>query len=281
MGVCRGGTQRRSGDPAGQRFYGFLPAASHFVARLEAEGASLIDRSEHRAWGAAVYNSFAPADTPGPQDDYRALLQPLLVTSFLIDLYLAEEDNFGASRIVLSSASSKTAMGLAWLLRQRGGAEIIGLSSPRNAAAIADSGCYDSLLPYDDAEALGEGSGKAIYIDFAGDRALTARIHTILGDNLVSSIFVGGTHGGAPASDVSIPGVQPQFFFAPDHARKQIAALGEREFGKQFTAAIASFVAANPWLQIDRKDGPDGLLDAWRAALSGQALPTHGTIVAL
>lgn len=264
----------------GQRVYGYLPMASHLVARLEPAGGALIDRAAHRAPMAAVYNSYAPAPVTA-QDDHRALLQPLLVTSFLIDLYLGDEAMFGAARVVLSSASSKTALGLAWMLRRRGGVEVVGLSSPANAAAIGDTGCYDRLVTYADAATLGADGVKTVYVDFAGDAALTHTLHTALGDDLLASIRVGGTHWEAPASAGSLPGPRPQFFFAPDHARERIAAWGQGDFFQKFAATLGAFVAASPWLVIDHLEGAEGMAAAWHAALSGKADPTHGMIVTL
>ena len=53
---------------------------------------------------------------PGRQGDYQALLRPLFMLSFLVDDFLAENEFYGARRVMLSSASSKTAFGLAHLL---------------------------------------------------------------------------------------------------------------------------------------------------------------------
>ena len=47
--------------------------------------------------------------------------------SFLVDDFLAENEFFGAKRVMLSSASSKTAFGLAHLLHsQRNGINVTG-----------------------------------------------------------------------------------------------------------------------------------------------------------
>ena len=48
----------------------------------------------------------------GKQGDYQALLRPLFMLSFLVDDFLAENEFYGAKRVMLSSASSKTALGL-------------------------------------------------------------------------------------------------------------------------------------------------------------------------
>jgi hypothetical protein len=76
------------------------------------------------------------------------LYRPLFTTSFLLDDFLDDQSFFGAESVVLTSASSKTALGLAWRLhaRRRDRVEIVGLTSPRNRAFVAGLGCYYSCL---------------------------------------------------------------------------------------------------------------------------------------
>src|SRR3954468_24282736 len=108
----------------GELLFGYLPMASHLV--IEAADVSkrgLRDAAAHRQGVAPVYNSYTrvsgdPAFA-GKQGDYQALLRPLFMLSFLVDDFLAENDFFGARSVMLSSASSKTAFGLAHLLHTR------------------------------------------------------------------------------------------------------------------------------------------------------------------
>ncbi len=107
--------------------------ATHLV--IEAADVSkrgLRDAAAHRQGVAPVYNAYArvsgdPAFA-GKQGDYQALLRPLFMLSFLVDDFLAENEFYGAKSVMLSSASSKTAYGLAHLLHARGnGIKVIGL----------------------------------------------------------------------------------------------------------------------------------------------------------
>ena len=66
------------------------------------------------------------------------LFRPLFGTSFLIDDFLAEEGFFGAAqRAGSSSASSKTALGTAFMLGRRDGVEVVGLTSAGRAEFVA------------------------------------------------------------------------------------------------------------------------------------------------
>jgi hypothetical protein len=126
---------RHPGVDIGERLFGYFPMATHLV--IEAASVSkrsLRDAAAHRQGVAPVYNAYArvsgdPAFA-GREGDYQALLRPLFMLSFLVDDFLDENDFFGARRVLLSSASSKTAFGLAHLLHtQRKGVRVIGLTS--------------------------------------------------------------------------------------------------------------------------------------------------------
>src|ERR1700687_3850682 len=140
---------------AGERLFGYFPMATHLV--IEATDVSkrgLRDAAAHRQGVAPVYNAYArvsgdPAFA-GREGDYQALLRPLFMLSFLVDDFLAENAFFGARRVLLSSASSKPAFGLAHLLHtQRKNVRFIGLTSAANTGFVESRGCYDEVVTYD------------------------------------------------------------------------------------------------------------------------------------
>ena len=118
-------------------------------------------------------------------------MRPLFMLSFLVDDYLAENDFFGARSVILSSASSKTAFGLAYLLHTlRTPVRVIGLTSAGNAAFVRSLGCYDDVVIYDDVATMSN-DAPAAYVDMAGSAELRARLHHRFGDNLTHSARIG------------------------------------------------------------------------------------------
>ena len=151
---------RHPGVEIGERLFGYFPMATHLV--IEAADVSkrgLRDAAAHRQGVAPVYNAYArvsgdPAFA-GREGDYQALLRPLFMLSFLVDDFLGENDFYGARSVMLSSASSKTAFGLAHLLHtRRNGIRVIGLTSAVNVDFVRSLGCYDEVLTYDRATSL-------------------------------------------------------------------------------------------------------------------------------
>lgn len=260
--------------PVGLRVFGYLPMSSSFVARLARKGGGYVDTSAHRAELPPTYNAYAEAPQDA-MDDHRALLRPLFMTSWLLDDFLSED---GALKtLVLSSASSKTAMGLAWFARRRG-MPVAGLTSPGNAQTLAGLGLYDRIVPYDEAGSL-KVEGPAVYVDFAGDARVNETVHAALGGDLARSIIVGGTHWSGDRAPRALAGPQPVLFFAPDQIRKRAAEWGQQELDARFTAALGEFVADAGWLKLKQSRGPEGLLAAYREVLEGRARPDEGHII--
>ena len=260
--------------PVGQRIFGYLPMSSHVVMSLVKTRHGLVDAAAHRADLPPTYNAYnlAPAD---PMDDHRALLRPLLMTSFLLDDFLSEDASLKA--LVLSSASSKTAMGLAWFAKQRG-MKVIGLTSTSNRKALEDFGLYASVLTYDQ---VGGHSleGPVAFVDFAGNSALVGEVHATLGDALTRSLIVGGTHWQAPRLSSGLTGPIPVLFFAPDQIRKRSAEWGPEAVQSRFETGLAGFVADSPWLHLIYSQGAEGLVEAYGAVVAGQTAPQDGHII--
>ncbi|OYU69207.1 MAG: hypothetical protein CFE28_03840 [Alphaproteobacteria bacterium PA2] len=258
----------------GQRIFGYLPMSSHVVMRLVKTRTGLVDSATHRAELPPTYNAYnlAPVD---PLDDHRALLRPLLMTSFLLDDFLSEDA--GLTALVLSSASSKTAMGLAWFARQRG-MKVVGLTSAANRAALSDCGLYDQVVTYEDVDGLSL-EGPVAYVDFAGNSALVGRVHGTLGDALTRSLIVGATHWEAPRLGAGLTGPTPVLFFAPDQIRKRSAEWGPEVVQQKFETGLTGFVSGNPWLRLIHHAGPAGLVEAYGAVVEGRTAPQDGHII--
>src|SRR5262249_26340805 len=214
------------------------------------------DGVPHRATLPRVYNQYTRVDADPVYDrthePHLALFRPLFTTAFLLEDFLAQHDDFGAQVIALTSASSKTALGLASLLVQQrhGHRHVVGLTSTANAAFVARTGYYDDVVTYDDLDPLRR-VGGAVLVDFAGNGALLARVHQHFGSGLAYSCRVGLTHwerGGAPEE---LAGPRPVFFFAPTQVAQRVADWGAAEFQHRIGTALRRFLtSSSPWLRI-------------------------------
>ncbi len=275
---------------AGTRIYGYFPMGTHVVlepANVSAHG--FADGAAHRADLPAVYNQYVIAATdPAYQADREAeqmLYRPLFTTSFLLDDWLADNDFFGASQVILTSASSKTSIGLAHLLFERGdgGPKVVGLTSAGNRAFVEGLGCYHQVLTYDDAGALS--SEPAVLVDMAGSGRVRATVHEALGAALQFSSAVGATHwedSTVGAGQDDLPGPKPSMFFAPSQAQKRIGEWGREGFEARLADAWTGFLeAAASWIEVERCEGPEALQAVYDSFIAGKADPAKGYVVAL
>jgi len=263
----------------GQRFYGYWPMSTHLTVQAKPGRTGFVDVAPHRAHLAAVYNQYLAVGADDGLEDHRALLQPLFITAFLIDDQFDENGFYGAASVILSSASSKTAIALAALLKKRGGVKVVGLTSPRNKAFVEALGFYDQVVLYDDL-ATAPIEGPAAFVDFAGDATVLAAVHNRFADELKASILVGGTHWEAPRGGGALPGPTPAFFFAPDRVAKRQKDWAPGEFERLYGAAWAGFVADAPrWLKVETGQGQAAMRKAYLAQVDGGTSPEVGVVL--
>jgi hypothetical protein len=261
-------------DP-GLRLYGYWPMSTHFVARMRRDGSDYVDAAAHRAALPSPYNQYFHAPET-PHDDVIALLRPLFITSFLIDDLLAEIAP-GATAI-LSSASSRTALGLAWLLARRG-TPVVGLTSPGNVAFVQATGLYATVATYDAIGPLAL-EGPVVFIDFAGDTVARSAVHHLVGDRLLHSATVGVTRHearGVP-SKAPLPGPRPAFFCAPDRFLERAKVVGGQTLNDEAATALLAFADDSPWLHIDHYRGSDELGRLYASVRTGQASSDRGNV---
>jgi hypothetical protein len=270
----------------GRRVYGYLPCASHLLVvpdRIDAKG--FVDVAPHRAALASVYQGYrdVAADPvySADREPEHILFFPLFFTSFLIDDFLADEGFFGADTVVISSASSKTAIIAAYLLAKREGIEVVGLTSTGNEEFVQGLAVYDSVRLYDEVDALP--GDRAVYVDISGDGAVRTAIHAHYGDRLAHSAAVGVTHWTQMAQGSGdLKGPSPVFFFAPDRIKKRGAEWGAAQLDGYVAETWEPFAAwASNWLRVDRISSEDDIERAYLGLLDGKVDPAAGTVVDL
>lgn len=280
-----------SGHPdiaLGERIYGYLPMASHLdVLPGRVTPGGFMDTAAHRQPMSPVYNSYTrlaadPEHDPAREAE-RMIFGPLFRTGFLIEYFLRGADWFGAEQLVVTSASSKTALGLTSVARQTSpGVSRIGLTSKGNVGFVTATGLYDEVLAYDDLERLPV--LRSVSVDFAGNAELLAQLHHHFDAALVHSALVGMTHiearstmggGGAP-----LPGAKPALFFAPDHAVAFFKAHGPEDGGRLVAAAWHEFLkAADGTVAIERHAGLEAARTVFTAMVAGQIDPAKGIVI--
>jgi Protein of unknown function (DUF2855) len=289
---------RCEGVAPGRRAWGYWPAGTHLVvqpARLSARG--FTDGAAHRQPMAVLYNQYSfcdadPAWSPRTEG-LQSVLRPLFATSFLIDDWLDDNHFFGAQQVLLSSASSKTALGTAFCLSLRrgrpGAPRVIGLTSPANRAYTEGLGLYDRVFCYDELGTL-DTTTPSVYVDFAGNAALRRKVHEHFAGALQFSSSIGGTHWQSLGGARDLPGPKPTLFFAPaqvaQRSKPPPEGWGPGGVQQRLGLAWAAFMehidgAAAPWVRVVERQGGPALLDAYAALLAGRTEAGEGLMLSL
>lgn len=270
----------------GERIFGYLPMAAHLVVEPDRVTQSgFVDAAEHRASLPSVYQRYIrvagdPSHDPA-REDQQALWQPLFMTSFGAADFLEHNDLFGANSVVFSSASSKTAMGIAFLLSQKSEFEVIGLTSFGNRSFVEGLGYYDKVFTYDDLELL-SADQPTVFADLAGDEKLPQRLRDHLGDNLKKNVVIGITHWENRPADGGLGSSDAVFFFLPMWLEKRRKDWEPGEFGKRYGEARAAFLpTADKWMKIVQSRGPEAVQAVYLQMLEGKVDPQVGHMLSL
>jgi len=242
---------RVEGIAEGERFYGYFPMADVLRARPERlSERGFYDGSEHRQGLPSPYNQYTRCRTDGAYvaelSDFQMLLRPLFFTSYMLADFLADNDFFGARRLVFSSASSKTAYGTAFALADSAGEdgiERIGLTSGHHHEYVTGLGLYQKVLDYQELETL-DTDLPTLYVDFSGSDALRDRIHHHFGSSLAYDCYAGSATNTEFLDAQRWPEPVPEFFFAPVQIRKRNHDWGPQALSDRFGAAQRRFLAA-------------------------------------
>ena len=283
-------TQTKHADVAlGEKLYGYYPMASSVVLEpAKLNDKSFADGAAHRKELHPVYNQYMRTTVDpfysSETEAVQALLRPLFVTSWLIDDFFNDHQFFGANTAILSSASSKTAYGAAFQMKQREGIEVIGLTSPSNVAFCESLGCYHRVLTYEQLDQV-KADAACVYVDFAGNATLRSNIHMRF-TNLTYSCSIGGTHVENLGGSKGLAGPRAILFFAPAQIKKRVEEWGGAEFGKRMVQAWQSFTntvanSKTPWLKTEHHVGAEAVAQAYAQVLAGRGDPRIGHMLSL
>jgi len=226
--------------PVGTRVYGLVPMGPGFVAYPAAVTSHEFRcAAPHRAKRDAVYNTYTLLDADplyagAALENEMILYRPLFLTAFLLRQVVLGDA--AASLVVITSASSKTAVCLATLLQSAPSRpKVVGLTSQRNLAFCQASGAFDALYTYDGFASALDLSASYTVVDFACDDGV---LRALQRPSLLRMSVIGATHQGKLNSVLQGHGfdpalVRPTFFFAPKAAVAIIKRLGQDEFQKQ------------------------------------------------
>jgi hypothetical protein len=272
------------GIEVGQRLYGYFPLAQSLVvepSKITVRG--FIDSSKAREHKSQVYNQYFFTDTDPSYDQgcegEASVFRPLYGTGWWLSDLISLENDKGT--IILTSASSKTALCTAYELKKQGH-NLIGITSEKNLGFVRDLGLYDEVLTYDNIAQL-KTNGSVCLVDYLGRKALIEQIDALLGAKITKSYLVGAadwqekTHKSQSEQPYQWRGAKPQFFFAPSHIEKrmkedrglmQSLLIDQKEFCQN----------ASRYCQIKTMTGTEEVKAAWADLIAAKTPPRDALV---
>ncbi|WP_309628549.1 DUF2855 family protein [Brevundimonas sp.] len=279
---------RAPGVEVGARVFGYFPMADTLLVQAEkVSRGGFADASPWRKAVPDIYNRYvlcaADRHYSPALENAEALFRPLFVTSYTTVDFLRDAGFFGAKRIVVSSASSKTAYGAAHCLAADD-VELVALTGARNRAFVEGLGAYGAVHGYDEVERLPTGV-PTLYLDLAGDADLRRRVHAHFGDDLKYDCLVGSTQSDSfTMDDPALVGPKPVFFFAATCLDRHRERGTLHAFYDRFLADQAAFFErvvdpASPWIRIVEHHGLEAAALVVRDLADGVSDAAEGAII--
>ncbi|NDV90744.1 DUF2855 family protein [Alteromonas sp. 345S023] len=262
----------------GEKVFGYLPMASHWVIKAgKAATHGFSDIHEKRKSISPVYDQYLRvANDPGynlTREAWQLNFRPLYMTSFVLDDYVASLSH--GESLLLSSASSKTALGTAQRLKAQKQArnatyQVIGLTSPAKVDMVKQTGCYDKVIGYDNLHKL-DNTLPYWLLDFAANGGLIDEVTKALGKQLNNITLIGATDWKANTKP-NPKALAAEIFFAPARVKLRQQEWGHESFLSRYAEAWKSFANnINDTFYEQHHVGTDDIITLYLATLDGSA----------
>jgi hypothetical protein len=284
-----------------QRLYGYLPMSRYALIPISKVNPHTLTITlgnfppDRKVYKQLTICSSDPMYRQNREDE-TMLYRPLFWTSYWCADQLACEHFHGARRILISSASAKTAFCLAYVIkkkRETGGKmiDIVGFTSPGNIEFTKELGLYDYVFAYEDLTHIANDGVKTVYVDVAGNESLNHKIRDHIGSSLVVTVILGSTN--TPSiSSTTVPSssltssakkqsYKQQFFFTPEwlaHRQKQLSVHDIVEM--QTEAWDHLMIDCRSWVKMESVDG-GGVVQAFEETVKGKVGPDRGLTFSL
>ncbi|MFQ3194387.1 MAG: hypothetical protein ACI9N3_001205 [Colwellia sp.] len=291
MGIATVISSNNDQIQVGEKVWGFMPMATHvkiLAGRISDSGFS--DISPYRDGLATLYAAFERVKSnpfySTKNENYEILVRGLFITSWLVDDFMDDNQYFGASQYLITSASSKTSIALAFAVKKRGKHPSMGITSSKNKEFVESLGCYDKVISYDEITHL-NADIPSILVDMAGSKTTLTAIHCHFTEQLRYSCRIGATHHNDMlpadiAKDSGLPGAVPTFFFAPTQLKKRTKDWGSNETMKQIGLALLDYIEfCRSVMSIEHTTNKNDIDVIYQRILSGNADASKGQVVSL
>ncbi|WP_317931002.1 DUF2855 family protein [Halioxenophilus sp. WMMB6] len=275
----------RDGLAPGMGFYGCFPMSRFLMidTRQSANGRFSFGFDQALPNNGASLPTFTAVESFA-DIDMQILLRPLLSAAYLILQELIESQFWQAGQIIITSASSKTAMGLSYFLQEyfhRIGMEssplVVGLTAARHQAFVSQNGHFDQVFSYEQFRQMEP--AESVLVDFSGNHQVQSMIHYYLKQRLIYAYNLGSCHWDQQAP-TRAERPEAESFSAVEFYRQHSANQDHlnHQFQESWKSACEAF---GHWLQPRLVEGVEEVRWVYEQMLAGKATPEVGYLCQL
>merc|ERR1712217_453860 len=129
------------------------------------------------------------ADVDPDWDDWKMVMKEIYTMAFYVDENLLVDTGM-INSVIISCASSKTALALAYCLRMREMRYVVGLTSKEHIDFVKSTDLYHDVFTYDEVDPL-PNNHTNVYMDFKCDGELRQKITLRMSTNLMYNMVLG------------------------------------------------------------------------------------------
>lgn len=276
------GTVTRSEHPdvaVGQRIFGYVPMATHHTMKVEDKNDRLVDVDAAHADMHEWYRTYRKLGSRHPDEARWLNIWPVFPASFNLARTVVDHPaNLDCA--LITSASSKTALGVASMLRTWSEIRTVGLTSSANLKHAQSTGVFDEVFTYEDQAGVEPGSRTAL-LDLTGNADLLTEVTRSHADNLSCTYLLGYTHPNARVHLPPLSGPEPAVFFTPAREDELIKRRGREAHMREYLEAEARFVElSKTWFVSPTTRGREAAVEQYEDLMTNRPVPWVSPTVA-
>lgn len=282
----------------GTRLYGLMPACAYHanlvggvipagkkgepaVVELTMEG---VPYNLRRLQELEVVPPSEKTENADPyQEDWKILLKEIYTMAFYMDEQLLTETGM-INSVLISCASSKTAMALAYCLRMREMRFVHALTSAEHLEFVKSTDLYHQVYTYEDIQSLPT-EHTVVYVDFKCDGEVRQNITLRMGTNLMYNMVVGPAVFQKRMKDQLFEKKAREVIFdesAWRERRRMVAEVTKTGRNEKLKYSFKSFIERmKKHLKLRHISGAEGLTKMYDTIYSNTAPPDEAYICTL
>ena len=269
----------------GERIYGFYPMSTYCTLQpTNVNPYTFTDGAPHRSTLPAFNNNYTrvlPTSELHQEElqNHVPMIYPLVATSFLLYQFLKSQEFLGAEQVIITSASAKTSLGLAYMLSQHkaaDGKKIVGLTSVENMDFVNSTNYYDEVIAYDNYTSISK--DKLVVIDIRGNRNFLINLSNEFEEQIVHIARVGVADWTKMGLHSDIP--KAELFFAPNILKAYFKKHGPVKAMQMINKAAVQFMQdMKNTIEVEFISDKEQLTNLYLDMVNGKVNPRKGYIV--